>query len=93
MSVADHYENSRDFAYVRGYDPVMARRQFQSSLALVVILAAAAFLLGLLVSVDLGVAQSGRAVAPVKIERTNFGHLGVAQNDRGAKQAIILALN
>lgn len=67
MSIADHFEMVPDARGACAYDTRMARRQFQSSLVLIVILAAAAFVLGLLVHGD-GPAQE----APASIERPSM---------------------
>jgi hypothetical protein len=48
MSVADNFDQIPDAGYVRAYDSQAARRQFQVSLVLIVILAVAAFVLGIL---------------------------------------------
>jgi hypothetical protein len=52
MSIADHFHRAPDAGFVRSYDAKAARRQFQISLALILILALAAFTLGLLVRFD-----------------------------------------
>ncbi len=52
MSIADRFDPTPDAGFVRFYDPRTARRQFQVSLALVVILATAAFALGFLLPFD-----------------------------------------
>jgi hypothetical protein len=52
MSIADHFRHAPDAGFIRSYDPQAARYQFQISLVLVVILALAAFTLGLLVRFD-----------------------------------------
>ncbi len=52
MSIADHFDHAPDAGFVRSYDSQAARRQFQISLALILILAVAAFALGLLVRFD-----------------------------------------
>jgi hypothetical protein len=46
MSIADHFDHAPDAGFVRHYDSRSARRQFQISVALIVILAFAAFTLG-----------------------------------------------
>jgi hypothetical protein len=50
MSVADNFDQIPDawLRYVRAYDPQAARRQFQVSVVLIVVLAIAAFVLGIL---------------------------------------------
>jgi hypothetical protein len=52
MSVADHFDHTPDAGFVRAYDYQAARRQFQVSVILILILAMAAFVLGLLVRFD-----------------------------------------
>ncbi len=52
MSIADRFDPLPDAGFVRFYDARTARRQFQVSLALVVILAMAAFALGVLLRFD-----------------------------------------
>jgi hypothetical protein len=52
MSIADHFDHSPDAGFVRSYDSQAARRQFQISLVLILILTVAAFALGLLVRFD-----------------------------------------
>jgi hypothetical protein len=52
MSIADHFYHAPDAGFVRSYDSQAARRQFQVSLVLILILAVAAFALGLLVRFD-----------------------------------------
>jgi hypothetical protein len=52
MSIADHFDHAPDAGFVRSYDSQAARRQFQISLVLILILTIAAFALGLLVRFD-----------------------------------------
>ncbi len=52
MSIADHFDNRHDAGFVRSYDALAARRQFQVSLILVVVLAAAAIALGVVAHFD-----------------------------------------
>jgi hypothetical protein len=52
MSIADHFVRDGDAGLVLSYDSRTARRQFQISLVLILILTAAAFALGLLVRSD-----------------------------------------
>jgi hypothetical protein len=52
MSIADHFDHAPDAGFVRSYDPQAARRQFQISLVLMLVLTLAAFALGLLVRFD-----------------------------------------
>ena len=52
MSIADHFEHAPDAGFVRNYDKNSARRQFNVSLILIVVIAAAAFALGAFVQFD-----------------------------------------
>ncbi|MEW6437440.1 MAG: hypothetical protein AB1508_09790 [Pseudomonadota bacterium] len=65
MSIADHFDRAPDAGFVRSYDSRAARRQFQVSLVLIVILTVSAFALGLLVRFDppAGISDSPAAVA------------------------------
>jgi hypothetical protein len=49
MSIADHFDHAPDAGFIRSYDFRAARRQFQVSVALILILTFATFSLGLLV--------------------------------------------
>jgi hypothetical protein len=49
MAITDHFHRAPDSGFVRSYDTQAARRQFQVSLVLILILALAAFTFGLLV--------------------------------------------
>jgi len=73
MSIADHFYHAPDAGFVRTYDSQAARRQFQISVALIVILAAAAFALGLLVRFD--VPNSATQPAPAKMHPVHFAQL------------------
>jgi hypothetical protein len=70
MSVADNFDQIPDAGFVRAYDSQAARRQFQVSLVLILVLAIAAFVLGLLVHFD----QPGDATkpSPVKAHEVHF---------------------
>ena len=46
MSIADHFEHKADAGFIRAYDARAARRQFRVSVILVVVLALAAGVLG-----------------------------------------------
>lgn len=70
MSIADHFYHTPDAGFVRSYDSHAARRQFQVSLALIMILALAAFALGMLVRFDEPVSINHHA--PVKIHEVHF---------------------
>jgi hypothetical protein len=64
MSIADHFDHAPDAGFVRSYDSLAARRQFQISLVLILVLSAAAFALGLLVRFDEPL-SGGNSVRPV----------------------------
>jgi hypothetical protein len=82
MSIGDHFDYTPDAAFVRVYDARAARRQFQSSVVLVLILAVVAFVLAILVRFDLPTSQiplaPPKAETP-KIERSHFSILAIAQ--------------
>lgn len=48
MSIADNFDRKSDAGFVRAYDARAARRQFQVSTMLVIVLALAAIALGIL---------------------------------------------
>lgn len=52
MSIADHFDHAPDAGFVRDYDSNSARRQFNVSLILIVVIALAASALGLLIRFD-----------------------------------------
>lgn len=52
MSIADHFDHAPDAEFVRSYNSQVARRQFQISLALILVLSLAAFTLGFLLRFD-----------------------------------------
>jgi hypothetical protein len=52
MSIADHFERAPDAGFIRDYDGTAARRQFNISLTLIVVIALAASALALLVRFD-----------------------------------------
>ena len=52
MSIADHFEQAPDARFIRDYDSNVARRQFNMSLTLVVVIALAAASLAALVRFD-----------------------------------------
>ena len=53
MSIANHFDHRRDAGFVRSYDLRAARRQFQVSLILILVMAGAAIALGLMTRLDL----------------------------------------
>ena len=57
MSIADHFEHAPDAVFVRNYDSGTARRQFNVSIILIVVIAIAASALGVLVRFDSPSAQ------------------------------------
>jgi len=71
MSVADHFDHIPDAGFIRTYDAQMARRQFQVSVVLIVVLALAAFALGLLVRFD-GPSGPGAPASPAKASEVHF---------------------
>lgn len=73
MSIADHFFHAPDAGFVRTYDAQSARRQFQVSVALILILAAAAFALGVLVHFDN--LSSGIHPARQKVHDVHFAEL------------------
>jgi hypothetical protein len=52
MSIADHFDPAPDAGFVRSYNSRTARRQFQISVALIVVLSLAAFTLGFVLRFD-----------------------------------------
>lgn len=52
MSIADHFDHQPDAGFVRSYEAQSARRQFQVSVALILVLALAAIALGFLAGLD-----------------------------------------
>jgi hypothetical protein len=62
MSIADNFDHKSDAGFVRAYDARAARRQFQVSSILVVVLALSAIALGILTQLAPPVA-TGRSVA------------------------------
>ncbi len=71
MSVADHFDHTPDAGFIRTYDAQTARRQFQVSLVLIIVLAVAAFALGLLVRFDEPAAPNAPA-SPAKASEVHF---------------------
>jgi hypothetical protein len=67
MSIADHFDHAPDAGFVRSYDLRSARRQFQVSLILIVVLTVSAFALGFLVRFDppTGISQAPAAAHDV----------------------------
>jgi hypothetical protein len=71
MSIADHFDHTPDAGFIRTYDAQTARRQFQVSVVLIVVLALAAFALGLLVRFD-EPAGSAAPASPAKASEVHF---------------------
>jgi hypothetical protein len=67
MSIADHFDHAPDAGFIRSYDSQAARRQFQVSLVLILILTLAAFALGLLVRFDAPAGQVNPAPIPHEV--------------------------
>jgi hypothetical protein len=61
MSIADHFDHAPDAGFIRAYDSRAARRQFQISAALILVLALAAFTLGFVLRFDDPAAQANSA--------------------------------
>jgi hypothetical protein len=70
MSVADIFDQIPDAGFVRAYDSQAARRQFQVSVALIVVLAIAAFFVGILVRFEQPV-ETMKPV-PIKMQQVRF---------------------
>ncbi len=72
MSIANHFDPAPDIGFVRFCDQRAARRQFQISLALIVILTFAAFMLGFLIQFG----EPSRMIGPA--QRLRVPHVAVA---------------
>jgi hypothetical protein len=75
MSIADHFNHAPDAGFIRTYDPRSARRQFQVSMVLILVLAFAAFALGLLVRFDEPAVKT--TPTPVKANQVHFAGAGL----------------
>lgn len=71
MSIADHFDHTPDAGFVRNYDSGSARRQFNVSLILVVVIGVAASALGMLVNFD----QPAADTAPALVTPSYVGTL------------------
>ncbi|WP_020174093.1 hypothetical protein [Methyloferula stellata] len=71
MSIADHFDHTPDAGFIRTYDSQTARRQFQVSVVLIVVLALAAFALGMLVRFDEPAASIAPS-SPAKASQVHF---------------------
>jgi hypothetical protein len=65
MSIADNFDHGPDAGFIRAYDARAARRQFQVSIALVLVLAFAATVLGCLTIDRPSVASRSVAGKPI----------------------------
>jgi hypothetical protein len=74
MSVADHFDHTPDAGFVRSYDTQAARRQFQVSLVLILVLVFAAFALGLLVRFDAGSSEPAKP-SPARAHQVHFANV------------------
>ena len=72
MSIADHFEHAPDARFIRDYDSSIARRQFNISLTLIVVIALAATALAFLVRFD---GPGARAAAGLPTPPSYAGHL------------------
>jgi hypothetical protein len=75
MSIADHFDPAPDAGFVRSYDSRTARRQFQISVALILVLSLAAFTLGFVLRFDDPSEQTNPApnTHPVSFAAANSG--------------------
>ena len=74
MSIADHFEQAPDARFIRAYDGSVARRQFNLSLTLIVVIALAATALAFLVRFD-NPGSHEPAVAAMSAPPAYAGHL------------------
>jgi hypothetical protein len=72
MSIVDHFDHTPDAGFIRTYDTQTARRQFQVSVVLILVLAMAAFALGLLVRFDDTTTSSIAPSSPAKATEVHF---------------------
>ncbi len=70
MSIADHFDHTSNAGFIRTYDAQTARRQFQVSVVLILVLAMAAFALGLIVRFD----ENSSALAPASPAKASDVH-------------------
>jgi hypothetical protein len=63
VSLVDHFDNTTETEFSRGFDPEAARRQLRISIVLVAAMALAAFILGFALPIS-----SGHGVAPAAVE-------------------------
>ena len=81
MSIADHFDHTPDAGFVRRYDTSSARRQFQLSLVLMVLLATTAFVLGALIRFDDGAAAAGAVTTPASVTKPMPRHKRASDSD------------
>ncbi|HLH11848.1 MAG TPA: hypothetical protein VKV77_08220 [Methylovirgula sp.] len=79
MAITDHFQRAPESGFVRSYDLQTARRQFWFSLGLILILAVAAFAVGMLVQFD----APTDAVHPAPIIHNDLNFAGSLANFRG----------
>ncbi len=72
MSIADHFEQAPDARFIRDFDSNVARRQFNISLTLIVVIALAATSLAFLVRFD---GPNSHAAAGLATPPSYAGHL------------------
>ncbi|MEA2834507.1 MAG: hypothetical protein QOG66_2709 [Methylobacteriaceae bacterium] len=69
MSIANNFDRSPDAGFTRSFDAESARRQFQLSLVLVLILAVATLMLGVMIRFDTPISAS---ISPIKPIETHY---------------------
>ena len=69
MSIANNFDRSPDAGFTRSFDVESARRQFQLSLVLVLILAVATMVLGVMIRFD---APTSASLSPIKPIETHY---------------------
>jgi hypothetical protein len=72
MSIANRFDSAPDMGFVWSYDSRAARRQFQISVALILILTVAAFALGFLVQFD-GASRESNRVPSLQHQTVSIG--------------------
>ena len=73
MSIADHFEQAPDAGFIRDYDSTSARRQFNISVTLIIVIVLAATALGALVRFD--TPSVSKASVGLTAPPTYAGHL------------------
>jgi hypothetical protein len=69
MTIASNFDRSPDAGFTRSFDAESARRQLQLSAILVLILAAATFMLGVMIRFD---APTSASLSPIKPIETHY---------------------